>query len=284
MVLIFPPPKFIYMNLKALLNIIDLGRVDQDEVKSMSKRRGFIKNAGDFSLKAALATLPVALTMMPNIVKAQSSSVVDTLNFALLLEYLERDFYKMGLDASGLIPDSDRTVFMQIHKHEKAHVEFLKSALGSAAGDVPVFDFTAGGVFPDGFKDYPTFLTLSQAFEDTGVRAYKGQAGNLQDADDVLTSALQIHSVEGRHAAEVRRLRGKRMDMTIEPWVVNEESNGAPEAVYEGEDNTMHAGVDLMDIESLSDLSMEAKTRAYDEPLTRNEVLAIVKPFIVKGT
>lgn len=272
------------MNLNQLLNILDLDKVDQDEVKCVGARRGFIKKAGEISVKAALATLPVALTLMPKIVKAQSNSVVDVLNFALLLEYLERDFYKMGLDASGLIPGSDMETFKQIHKHEAAHVEFLKSALGSAVGNVPVFDFTAKGMFPEPFGDYPTFLTLSQAFEDTGIRAYKGQAGNLQEADEILTAALQIHSVEARHAAQVRRLRGKRTNMMIKPWVENEESNGAPQPVYEGESNTVHAGVDVATIPSLSDYSMEAKTRAYDEPLTMNQVLAIVSPFIIKGT
>lgn len=272
------------MNLNQLLNILDLNNVDQDEVKTVAERRGFIKKAGDFSLKAALATVPLAMTFMPKIARAQSSSIVGTLNFALLLEYLERDFYKMGLDASGLIPSSDRAIFSQIHKHEAAHVEFLKSALGSAQGDVPVFDFTAGGMFPTGFSDYATFLTLSQAFEDTGVRAYKGQAGNLQSADDVLTAALQIHSVEARHASEVRRLRAKRSNMQIKGWITNAESNGAPQACYAGEDNTTHAGLDLNTITSIADISMEAKTESFDEPLTKEQVFAIVKPFIVKGT
>jgi hypothetical protein len=35
-----------------------------------------------------------------------------------------------------------------------------------------------GGAF-DPFNNYTQFLALSQAFEDTGVRAYKGQATNL---------------------------------------------------------------------------------------------------------
>jgi hypothetical protein len=272
------------MNLKQLLSIMDLDKVDQDEVKHLNARRGFMKKAGDFSFKAALATLPIALTMMPKIAKAQSSKVVNTLNFALLLEYLERDFYKMGLDASGLIPASDRTVFEVIYEHEKEHVEFLKAALGSAAGNRPVFDFTAGGMFPNGFSDYNTFLTLSQAFEDTGVRAYKGQAGNLQSADAILTAALQIHSVEARHAAEVRRLRGMRTDMAIQGWIENADAKGAPQAVYQGEDNIVHLGVSLNDIDSISDMSMASMTEAFDEPLSGNEVFAIVKPFVVKGT
>ena len=264
--------------------MIDLGKVDQDEVKYEGARRGFVKKAGSFSLKAALAALPVSMVMMPKVAKAQGNSVVATLNFALLLEYLERDFYRMGLDSAGLIPAEHRPIFMQIYKHEAAHVEFLKAALGSAQGNVPVFDFTAGGMFPNGFTDYATFLTLSQAFEDTGVRAYKGQAGNLQAADDVLTAALQIHSVEARHASQVRRLRGMVSDMDIKGWIVKNESNGAPQQSYQGEENTTHATIDLNSIPSLSEVSMEAKTEAFDEPLSRAQVLAIVKPFIVKGT
>jgi len=264
--------------------MLDLDKVDQDEVKYEAARRGFFKKAGDFSLKTMLAALPVAMVMMPKVAKAQGNSVVGTLNFALLLEYLERDFYRMALDADGLIPSEHRPIFTQIHKHEAAHVEFLRGALGSAQGNVPVFDFTAGGMFSNGFTDYATFLTLSQAFEDTGVRAYKGQAGNLQAADDVLTAALQIHSVEARHASQVRRLRGMVSDMDIKGWITNAQSNGAPQASYEGEDNITHATISLNTISSLSDLSMGAKTESFDEPLTRAQVMAIVKPFIVKGT
>ena len=54
----------------------------------------------------------------------------------------------------------------------------------------------------DVFSNYKTFLAVSQALEDTGVRAYKGQAGNLKSSDEILTVALQIHSVEARHAAQ----------------------------------------------------------------------------------
>lgn len=272
------------MNLNQFLNMIDLGKIDQEEVKFQSERRGFMQKAGQFSLKAALASLPVALTMIPGTARAQSNTVIKTLNFALLLEYLERDFYRMALDSSGLIPQSDRKIFEQIHKHEAAHVEFLRSALGTAQGEVPVFDFTAGGMFPNGFTDYATFLTLAQAFEDTGVRAYKGQAGNLQSADDILTAALQIHSVEARHASQVRRLRAQRSGMMIKGWIKNAESNGAPQASYAGENNTTHATIDLNNIPSLSEVSMESKTESFDEPLTGNQVFAIVKPFVVKGT
>ncbi len=47
------------------------------------------------------------------------------------------------------------------------------------------------------FSNYKTFLALSQAFEDTGVRAHKGQAGSLKSSDEILTVALQIRSRRG---------------------------------------------------------------------------------------
>jgi hypothetical protein len=59
---------------------------------------------------------------------------------------------------------------------------------------------------------FETFATLSQTFEDLGVSAYKGQAVNLIEYDDILTAALRIHSVEARHAAAVRRIRN------MKPW------------------------------------------------------------------
>jgi hypothetical protein len=53
---------------------------------------------------------------------------------------------------------------------------------------------------------------VSQTLEETGVAAYKGQAPHLTGGGALLTTALRIHSVEARHAAEVRRVRG------VKPW------------------------------------------------------------------
>lgn len=268
------------MNLDKIVKLMDLDKIDQDEVKHNNDRRGFFRKAGDLSIKTMLASLPIALTFMPKAVRAQSSSVTDVLNFALTLEYLEDEFYKMGLNASGLIPAADRSIFTQIGKHESAHVTFLQTALGTSAVDKPAFDFTAGGQFPNAFTDYMTFLTLSQAFEDTGVRAYKGQAGNLLGDDGTLKAALQIHSVEARHASVVRKLRGEMTNQPIKSWISGKEGNGAPAPVYDGEENITHAGASLNNISSIASLSSNAKTEAFDEPLTKEQVLAIVSPFL----
>jgi hypothetical protein len=268
------------MNFNKIVKLMDFSRFEEGHVVYHADRREFFRKAGDVTIKTFLASLPVALTILPKAVKAQPSSVVDVLNFALTLEYLEDEFYKMGLHASGLIPTADRSIFMQISKHESAHVTFLKTALAGAAVEKPAFDFTAGGQFPTAFTDYMTFLTLSQAFEDTGVRAYKGQAGNLIGEGDTLKAALQIHSVEARHASEVRRLRGEVTAQGIKGWISGNEAHGAPSSVYEGEENIIHAGASLNDIGSIASLSSNAKTEAFDEPLTQEQVLAIVNPFL----
>ena len=132
-------------------------------------------------------------------------SITDTLNFALTLEYLEAAFYDQG-NKSGVIPVEYRSVFRTIGQHENAHVKLLKGVLGSSAVAAPAVDFTAGGKYADVWENFHTFLALSQTFEDLGVAAYKGQAGNLMGSREVLTVALQIHSVEARHASEVRRI------------------------------------------------------------------------------
>ncbi|WP_420149184.1 ferritin-like domain-containing protein [Spirosoma sp.] len=233
---------------------------------------------------AAVGTAGLLTTTL-NKAYAADSDVVDVLNFALLLEYLEAEFYAKGLEKGGLIPESDRMVFMKIGEHEKQHVEFLKSALGSAAISKPGFDFTAGGKFPTVFSDYSTFLVLSQAFEDLGVRAYKGQAPRLKGNKDVLLSALKIHSVEARHAADVRLIRGLRV------WTSEQETGGAPAAVYEGENLLyQHDAIDLISLvtpkivqrESNPEMMAEKIVReSFDEPLTKEKVLAIASPFVV---
>jgi rubrerythrin len=211
------------------------------------------------------------------------SAITDVLNFALKLEYLESAYYNQGV-ASGVIPSADLSIFQQIKKHENSHVSFLQTtitALGGTPITSPTFDFTAGGLF-NPFYVYADFLALSQAFEDTGVRAYKGQAGNLISNNDVLTAALQIHSVEARHASEVRRLRNKNgMDTSAKGWITGNSRGTLPAAtqgIYNGEENTMQGGVDVTTVTPVGTVAVQ---EAFDEPLTDTMVLSIVQPFIV---
>ena len=126
-----------------------------------------------------------------------SKGDVAILNFALLLEYLESEFYVQAVANNALQPkvlEFARTV----RDHELAHVEFLSKALGSKAIGKPTFDFG------DTVKDNWKFLATATVLEDTGVTAYDGQGTRLTKA--TLAAAATIVSVEARHAAWVRQI------------------------------------------------------------------------------
>lgn len=265
------------------MRLFDFLSTDAEEPVSRRDALDQLKSTG---LSIAAASMPLALLGRSRPAAAQSQEeIVDVLNYALTLEYLEDSYYRQGLDAGGLIPSGSRTVYEQISTHESAHVQLLKDAVQNL-GRTPVsfsdsdFDFTANGSF-DPFNNYSTFLLLSQAFEDTGVRAYKGQAPTLA-GNDVLTTALQIHSVEARHAAEVRRLRATSQGASLKPWITGAESGGAPQAVYAGEDNQTQAGIDQRSLGN-GEYSVAEVTEAYDEALTMEDVAGqggIVPPFL----
>ena len=257
----------------------------------ISRRAAIGKGAavsGGLAAALRVMSVPVAIAAAARNAFAQGglpAPVVDVLNFALTLEYLEAEFYVTGVAKAGLIPGTDLAIFTTIRDHEVAHVNFLKSALGAAAVAKPTFDFTAGngsnaGPYADVFTNYSTFKAVAQAFEDTGVRAYKGQAPALQPYDVYLTAALTIHSVEARHAAEVRRLRGNFSETAPnEGWITRNLTDiPGTAAVYAGEENTVHGGVNVT---AVTTVGLDEVTEAFDEPLTKAQVLAIVDPFIV---
>ena len=273
------------MNTKSLIEEIEREAVDR-----MVSRREAMSKVGSLGAGLALAAIPFGATFLASTGRAYAQgttpTLVEVLNFALTLEYLESEFYNTGIVA---VPASDKVVFEQIRKHENAHVILLKNtivAVGGTAVAKPTFDFTAGGAFADWNSNYSTFLALSQSFEDAGVRAYKGQASNpnLMANDAVLTAALQIHSVEARHAAMVRRIRNSRGDTSTRPWITEASRGDLPagvQPVYAGEENKIQGGVDTgSGTGGFTGISSAAASEAFDEPLTMDQVLAIATLFI----
>ncbi|RNL90652.1 ferritin-like domain-containing protein [Sinomicrobium pectinilyticum] len=260
-----------------------------------SSRRAVFGTFGTLGKKAALAAIPFGLATAPSRTFAfqDQNAAIGALQLALTLEYLEAEFYIKALE-SGVLPSGSNAeaIYEQISKHETAHVDFLMAGLGDDAVDSPVFDFTAGGMF-DPFNEngtgqevaYAQLLALAQAFEDTGVRAYKGQAGNLMGTP-FLTPALQIHSVEARHASEIRRLRARVMEMDLDQnmlgWItLNERGPGMPEAtqaVYDGEENVIQGGVNLVNATNFDNIAV---SQSYDEPMDGDTASAIAGLFIV---
>ncbi|KAF9559212.1 hypothetical protein CPC08DRAFT_736194 [Agrocybe pediades] len=133
------------------------------------------------------------------------------LNYALTLEHIENAFYSGALakfDAQAFLqaglPSDARGRFEQIAAHEKAHVDFLTSALGNKATKACVYDFP--------YTDVNSFVALSKLFEGVGVSAYTG-AAQLITNKAYLTAAASVLSTEARHASWVASAIGK-----VNPW------------------------------------------------------------------
>lgn len=177
----------------------DAGAFESPVDRRTAMRRGATVAAG-----AALTTGFFSQMLSPAeaaIVKGRKSKANDVaiLNYALTLEYLEAAFYAQA-NTNIKFADPNLAFFSQTTgAHEQAHVDALKSVLGSAAIASPTFNFG------DAVTNEAKFAATAVVLEDTGVAAYAGQGTNiLQSA--VLTAALSIHSVEARHAAWIRFL------------------------------------------------------------------------------
>lgn len=277
------------MNLQNILTEIE--KVDPEIYERTSDRRNVFKNFGTIGKRIALTALPFTLGSVLKKAYGQTpTDIIGVLNFALTLEYLEASFYTQGVTSTAVVGSASAaaiTALSVIRDHENAHVNFLKTAITSAGGTPvpsPSFDFSAKGNFTDTFSNYDTFLAVAQTFEDTGVRAYKGQAGNVKSNRTVLTAALNIHSVEARHASHIRQMRMARggTPTTVKPWITLNQSgigSAAVQASYNGEDNLTQAGVGIVNING-QNISREAASESFDEPLTKEQVLAIVQPFL----
>ncbi|MDQ2889317.1 MAG: ferritin-like domain-containing protein [Gemmatimonadota bacterium] len=299
-----------------------LGQIEPDITKRLvSRREAIMRGAAVGSTVAAglaMASAPIALAALSREAFGQAPGTVQgVINFALMLEIFENEFYKAVLGISSVaaqnaafaavraqVPAAAVPAIQQIQKHETSHVAFLMAAgaVNTLNLSASSFDFTGGrgsgtGPFAQATTDVNFLLLTAQGAEDTGVRAYKGQAPNLQSSPAVLEAALRIHSVEARHASKIRRLRrmtgatAVKYSGTItnaDPGAGNV-SNPNPGAVsalgliYAGEDNVTQGGVNVTTLPNLpAGINlMAAATEAFDEPLTMSQVIAIVQPFFI---
>ena len=93
-----------------------------------------------------------------------------------------------------------RDTFLDIQRHENAHVAALVSALGANARVKPTFQNLLQ-------PNFLQFVQVSQALENTGVGAYLGAAPAILSRA-YLMAAGSIAFIEGRHAGWLNSLVG----------------------------------------------------------------------------
>ena len=190
-------------------------------IDSAVSRRDFAKR----TMLGSLVAVGGLTTIGAENLMAQAITDIDILNFALQLEYLEAEFYTVattgrriseaGVGVSGRgrsgatvggaqvsLDERTRVVAEAITRDEQAHVQFLRTALGSQAVAKPDINLEALGV---GFRNQTEFVTLARAFEDVGVSAYGG-AAPLIDNTKILAAAARIALTEAQHAGVLRYL------------------------------------------------------------------------------
>lgn len=193
--------------------------------------------------------------------------------FALTLEKLEADFYCRALSEIrsgrlGDVPSVVRNVIISYGEDEAIHVADLTDVLRKLGGNPDTVTIPANPNYNailnrNPFANVADLLLALQRVEDLGVAAYKGQAPNLlaaKNAKTILAGALEIHSVEARHAAGIRYLRQILFEPGVRPWIRDPQS-----VIY----NEVRSGFPI-----------PFASAAFDGFATREEVLKLVSPIL----
>jgi Ferritin-like domain len=188
-------------------DLLRLGGLDPSAAAPAVSARAQPESRGTFLTRALLAggTLVaggVVVTGLPKLAASAPSPAqdVEILNLALLLEYLESAFFTEASVKAKL--SGELLEYAEIVRgHERAHVAFLRSALGKKARKEPTFDFG------DATREPEAFTSAAVQLQDLIVGAYNGQAANLTTG--ALEAAAKIVSVEARHAGWIRAIAGE---------------------------------------------------------------------------
>jgi alpha-D-ribose 1-methylphosphonate 5-triphosphate synthase subunit PhnH len=183
-------------------DLLRLGGLDPSAAAPAGFAHAEPESRGTFLTRALLAggTLVVggvAVAGLPKLAASAPSPAqdVEILNLALLLEYLEVAFFTEASVKAKLT--GELLEYAEIVRgHERAHVAFLRDALGKKARKEPTFDFG------DATREPEAFTTAAVQLQDLIVGAYNVTTGALE-------AAAKIVSVEARHAGWIRAIAGE---------------------------------------------------------------------------
>jgi hypothetical protein len=170
-------------------------------------RRAFLRNSAIAVVTASLAQTALATgnvyAASPAASRAQANMDLDILNYALTLEHLEAEAYRVA-NGSGLLTGPAVGYFKDFGAHEAAHVAALTKTIndlgGTPAAKADSYAFPTFGSSQD-------IVEFFQSVEELGAAAYLAQAPRLTNPD-LITAAVSIHNVEGQHAAVLSDLIG----------------------------------------------------------------------------
>ncbi len=203
----------------------EITHLADQRVATLRGRRSFFSTLGMAGAAVGVTALTGCSNDGPIVVPSTTPSVLDVLNFALNLEYLEASFYAYVATGSGL-PTADMgtspgtvtggakvtfvnpvvaSVANQLATHERQHVEFLRATITAVGGtpvDLPALNLAANGAVTSD----TTFLAAARQLEAVGVSAYIGGAQYLTSNVTALNYAAQILDTESQHHGFIREL------------------------------------------------------------------------------
>lgn len=135
---------------------------------------------------------------------AKQGGDIDIVNYALLLEYLEADFYDQVV-AAGVLEGQALEYAKQFGSNEQEHVDALTATVESLGGTPAPRPKTRFGL-----ENPDEVLQTALDVENLGAAAYLGQAARIKDKQ-ILAAALSIHAVEARHAGALQQLLGRKV-------------------------------------------------------------------------
>jgi rubrerythrin len=228
------------------------GAVRQLQPDAATRKR-FLKMVGGAGATGALGLLIAACGgddpkggatgSPPTTTAASASTDLAIVNYALTLEYLEADFYDQAVQSGEIKDRAVADLAKRIGEAEHAHVDALIATVKKLGGTPARKPATK---FDDVIGGGPArILETAAVVENLGAAAYLGQAGRIK-SPEVLSAALSIHSVEARHAAALNKLTGRG----------------------------------FRDRDPARPLDGSLPDGAFARPMTMDQVLAQVKPFL----